>query len=281
MMKAQKMEEAVMSGFRRLSARLSAGVAVSVVGALLAWGNAAQAATVTFQASGTGTDGDNISAKAVFEDGVFYDFGTGGMNAIKITLTNLSDPLNFRGNLLTSVFWSGWGGTDLPTTSPGFDGMAGKVFTDTAGNSTPNVDIAPAINNGPTDGTYQLSNGPFSIANDGNDFSAYDYGIATVGMGLAGFNGGAVNDDDYGIASASTNLTSDGLPQALPFIDQMAMFWIAVPEEFTVDGISDTVAFGFGSKPDNTLVTPLPAAAWLFGTGLLGLIGIARRKKAA
>ncbi|MGB5716088.1 MAG: VPLPA-CTERM sorting domain-containing protein [Gammaproteobacteria bacterium] len=26
---------------------------------------------------------------------------------------------------------------------------------------------------------------------------------------------------------------------------------------------------------------PLPAAFWLFGSGLLGLVGIARRKKAA
>ncbi|VAW52440.1 hypothetical protein MNBD_GAMMA05-752 [hydrothermal vent metagenome] len=30
---------------------------------------------------------------------------------------------------------------------------------------------------------------------------------------------------------------------------------------------------------DNTTVVPIPAAAWLFGSGLLGLIGIARRKK--
>ncbi|MGB5298098.1 MAG: VPLPA-CTERM sorting domain-containing protein [Thiogranum sp.] len=28
-------------------------------------------------------------------------------------------------------------------------------------------------------------------------------------------------------------------------------------------------------------VVPVPAAAWLFGSGLLGLVGIARRKKAA
>ena len=33
-----------------------------------------------------------------------------------------------------------------------------------------------------------------------------------------------------------------------------------------------------GVKPNEV---PIPAAAWLFGTGLLGLIGVARRKKAA
>ena len=31
----------------------------------------------------------------------------------------------------------------------------------------------------------------------------------------------------------------------------------------------------------NTTVVPIPAAAWLFGSGLLGLIGISRRKKSA
>lgn len=31
---------------------------------------------------------------------------------------------------------------------------------------------------------------------------------------------------------------------------------------------------------DNVDVVPLPAAAWLFGSGLLGLVGVARRKKA-
>jgi len=30
-----------------------------------------------------------------------------------------------------------------------------------------------------------------------------------------------------------------------------------------------------------TSVVPIPAAAWLFGSGLLGMIGIAIRKKAA
>jgi len=28
-----------------------------------------------------------------------------------------------------------------------------------------------------------------------------------------------------------------------------------------------------------TSVVPVPAAAWLFGSGLLGLVGVARRKK--
>ena len=43
---------------------------------------------------------------------------------------------------------------------------------------------------------------------------------------------------------------------------------------------------GYGDTPTwdlkfETQVVPIPAAAWLFGSGLLGLVGIARRKKAA
>ena len=59
--------------------------------------------------------------------------------------------------------------------------------------------------------------------------------------------------------------------------------------------ISDTPIFrmeydfisGIGFEGDNLLFTeivspiPLPAAVWLFGTGILGLIGFSRRKKAA
>ena len=51
-----------------------------------------------------------------------------------------------------------------------------------------------------------------------------------------------------------------------------------------------TVKIDFSLTPDSTVgisgfvqqvVVPIPAAVWLFGSGLLGLIGIARRKKAA
>lgn len=34
-----------------------------------------------------------------------------------------------------------------------------------------------------------------------------------------------------------------------------------------------------GSFGQATSVVPVPAAVWLFGSGLIGLIGIARRKK--
>ena len=44
-------------------------------------------------------------------------------------------------------------------------------------------------------------------------------------------------------------------------------------------GVDSVGSVGIGDITDITVV-PLPAAFWLFGSGLIGLIGIARRKKA-
>ena len=64
------------------------------------------------------------------------------------------------------------------------------------------------------------------------------------------------------------------------------------PGSFTFDaapGEYYVSFFGLAGKPSvpsqygieiSQVVVPVPAAVWLFGSGLLGLIGIARRKKA-
>jgi hypothetical protein len=38
------------------------------------------------------------------------------------------------------------------------------------------------------------------------------------------------------------------------------------------------VVFSFGTSEGQNVAVPIPAAIWLFASGLLGLIGIARRK---
>ncbi len=43
----------------------------------------------------------------------------------------------------------------------------------------------------------------------------------------------------------------------------------------TTTGLSDAVDFGFGTP----IVVPAPAAVWLFGSGLLALVGTARRRR--
>jgi len=52
-------------------------------------------------------------------------------------------------------------------------------------------------------------------------------------------------------------------------------FFNATSDNFSVDFTADSVIAKAGP------VVPVPAAVWLFGSGLLGLVGVARRKKAA
>lgn len=46
-------------------------------------------------------------------------------------------------------------------------------------------------------------------------------------------------------------------------------------------GMIDGPFQGFNANFDFTAAVPVPAAAWLLGSGLMGLVGVARRRKAA
>ena len=56
----------------------------------------------------------------------------------------------------------------------------------------------------------------------------------------------------------------------------------------TIDSTNPEVLFSATGGPDylksvltiETRIVPVPAAVWLFGSGLIGLIGVARKKKA-
>lgn len=233
---------------------------------------------LTYTASGTGTEGEEISASAAFEF-VVHDFGLGDRNALQITLTNTSPTTSYQGNLLTGFFFSLDDVGNLPTVHTGFDGLAATVRTSNM-EHIHNVDIAPAVDATPTDGMYQLSNGPFATAG-GIDYFPYRYGISTVGNGLRGFNGAATEGDNYGIAAPGSNLTLDGLPQAVPVIDTTAVFWILQLERLTsLDQLTNARFVFESSILDSKLdAVPIPGSLILFGSGLLGLVGIGRWRK--
>jgi len=66
----------------------------------------------------------------------------------------------------------------------------------------------------------------------------------------------------------------------LPFDDFNPLFIGVIPDTsfqtFTIDSGIDS---GFGIDQLTTSVVPIPAGLWLFGSGLIGLIGVARRKR--
>ncbi len=79
-----------------------------------------------------------------------------------------------------------------------------------------------------------------------------------------------------GAIVGSLDLFGDGDPVTLNLIDLSAFGMI---DQLVLTSSLDPAGLGF----DNFSFTavPVPAAVWLFGSGLLGLFGIARRKKLA
>lgn len=93
-------------------------------------------------------------------------------------------------------------------------------------------------------------------------------------------------DNTDGIPNANLDFSFDGksvvlTATALGLSPGAHSVKLAVAD--TSDGILDAGVFiQQGTfNPDVTPAVPIPAAIWLFGSGLLGIIGIARRKKAA
>jgi len=102
----------------------------------------------------------------------------------------------------------------------------------------------------------------------------------------------------YNLGGTEVNVVANPNPD--PAILDLSLFPMLVSDiywsgtEFSTDkargfdfytglqGYSDKVfnRFSWAVHPGSVGAVPLPAAAWLFGSGLLGLVGVARRKKA-
>ena len=96
-----------------------------------------------------------------------------------------------------------------------------------------------------------------------------------IHLGAPGVNGGVL----YGMANSNWTDTANGMS----FTVAGAMF----PGANSLDLLAGktylnihTVAFPGGELRGQLTAVPVPAAAWLLGSGLLGLLGAASRKKA-
>ena len=167
---------------------------------------------------------------------------------------------------------SGW---RLPTLSP----IDGNTFDpNPSNNATTDRGYAPTTTDG-TDGGWRDGSGT-PVSEMGHMFF--------VNLGNLGF---CTPDDAR--PSGCTEQAGYGLSNTGPFSNlQNGVYWSG-----TAFGSSSAWEFGFdhgiqqmlgkGSQSfawavrngDVPAVVPVPAAVWLFGSGLIGLIGIARRKK--
>ncbi len=149
----------------------------------------------------------------------------------------------------------------------------------------------PSIISGISNGTVTKSGTDSLVAiwdeynlehDDADDINVLSGISWSVGTPLDGWLGDAFLDDgsqmEIGFISLDTSLYSNRDYRALPpdpSSTDLAFFTI---EEF--DSLGNTTFLGLG-RLNAVQVVPIPAAAWLFGSGLLGLIGFSKRKKAA
>lgn len=185
----------------------------------------------------------------------FSFFGSGNASATSITFQAIGDGMGGPGALVLGNMGFNWSGTTgIPTSivldASGFFGaMAGGLTTS---------DVITGGSTGATEGflfdfgkfSYTVPMGPGPIVT--TTFNTSD--IGTVGLGTNPSGTLPFTDDDIGGSPMKSG----------PFPGFNANFDIL---ELHVTSVISTV--------------PIPAAVWLFGSGLLGLVGMARRKKAA
>jgi len=180
-------------------------------------------------------------------------------------------------------------------------------LTDTA-TSAPmsRADLLSDISFSSSGGTTSLAN--TSVTGSGNITTCGDTGCGpgtgNINPWLFGLNSSNIGTGSYLLTglfgnpktlilglvppTCSGNGSSGGLcrlPDAPNYFQNSATFTLTLPGVTPSSTISN-VAFSFGTAPETVLAgsplpvaaVPIPAAAWLFGSGLLGLIAVARRR---
>ncbi len=199
------------------------------------------------------------------------------------------------GDIGITVAGSGGTGTTFTVTggTPGVSGMSGTVNGTTDGAMTFN----PTGRLGAIDGAANMVNLPWNIAPGNAAYQTFSTASATANA-VNGTTGALTPTTIYGTyftpISGTSNYTgtlvSGGqVGSAWGSFSGVGYFEVwnvnlilkapaTVHSGFNVDTIPGTAGGDFAQY---VAPVPIPAAAWLFGSGLLGLVGIARRKKSS
>lgn len=216
--------------------------------------NQAQALTINF--SGGTSDATNPGLlTAIMDLDVTTNGATSGNDLLTVTLANLSDT--------TGEIGSQNGGFTLSEAFFNFTGDSSLLIFDPVPQGTPNP-VLTTNESADGFGTFDVK---LDLADTSNDGLLPNFeGFWHIDLGGTGFS------------MADFNLLSDPQPGNNP---QLAALFFSKgscdPEEpFSSDPGLCTEDSAYASPSP----VPVPAAVWLFGSGLLGLVGMARRKKA-
>jgi hypothetical protein len=218
-------------------------VAASVLAALSAFSAPTFAVTQTFDDTITGLGG-HVTL-------------TSGAGTVTIALSDtLATPTSLA-NLLSDLAFSVTGGQTVSSTN----------YTTTANFITLSDGNATSTSGPGTTNPWTLSS---TTLNGG------------AGYLFTGLNGGDQTRTLI-IGPVSSSICQptkcpDGLGNANfnPYINQSATFTVAIAGVTSASTFSN-VGFSYGTAGEITTI-PIPAAAWLFVSGLVGLVGIARRR---
>lgn len=114
-------------------------------------------------------------------------------------------------------------------------------------------------------------------------FYASDVISANVTFGDATWTEGLLDNFSMSLSSGVSSLSYAFLPTISATVEGPIV--LNFPLSITGTDISSGEAINYGYTESTQTITaisavPVPAAAWLFGSGLMGLVGVARRKKA-
>jgi len=115
--------------------------------------------------------------------------------------------------------------------------------------------------------TYSFTYGNFTIDNTNSALENFDIGLATPFTTTAT---APFSIDDNALLATFNEDNSVSLTIGVGGLN-------LIQANETCGGTCQAVAAGTWTR---TSVIPIPAAVWLFGSGFIGLIGVARRKKA-
>lgn len=215
---------------------------------------------------------------------LLYDAETG------IISLNL-DPTSISGNGMvvndSMIMWTMGDGSTINVNSLSGNADPILLFGLGASTSTSGATFAITFNlpialEGPIDASssvsYSLTSGSTEGAQiaplSGNVVSAYE--VDTSIGGLSSLNKGVDVGNTFFFTGGPQTQSSPVYTASNSFTGDLAYDLMTVQVAFSLSANSSVGISGFVSQT----AVPIPAAVWLFGSGLLGLIGISRRKKA-
>jgi hypothetical protein len=214
--------------------------------------------------------------------------------AVGINMQAIGDGMGGSGTLVLGNMLFNWNGNNGIPVSLVLD--AEGFFTNGASAATPASDgtyvgaTVPGTVNGPGGFAGYLGLGPIPIATTawnttsncsrpGNVNDGACMGLAPSGVLPMVFDN-ATNTNDY-TANTGGNIGGNPFIDG-PFTGSNANFDVVTltPTSFDANGfIPPNCDFDPSGNLCAPPAVPVPAAVWLFGSGLLGLVGVARRRK--